>query len=107
MDLKIVKELGDFLIALRADIVKSIKRRDQPLAHLASVIHTERHADDLESRAVVLLKQPRHQMRHRVPPKICRQIGDPHLVVTPLRAGPQWPWERWNPVSGKVPAALQ
>ena len=41
VDLQIVKELGDFLIALSADIVKLIKRRDEPLAHLALVIHTE------------------------------------------------------------------
>jgi hypothetical protein len=51
-----VEEPGDFLIALSAVIVKLIKRRDEPLAHLAAVIHAERHANDLESRAVVPLE---------------------------------------------------
>src|SRR5262245_52948948 len=41
VDLSIANELGDFLIALSADIVKLIKRRDEPLAHIALVIHTE------------------------------------------------------------------
>jgi hypothetical protein len=41
VDLQIVKQLGDFRIALRADIAKLIKRRDEPLAHHASVVHTE------------------------------------------------------------------
>jgi len=36
-----VNELGDFLIALPADIVKLIKRRNEPPAHIALVIHTE------------------------------------------------------------------
>ena len=39
--LQLVKKFGDLLIAFLANIEKLIKRPDQPLAHLALVIHTE------------------------------------------------------------------
>jgi hypothetical protein len=55
----------------------------------------------------VLLKQPSHQMRHRVLAQICGQISDPQLVMTPRLAGPQWSWQERNLVLDIVRGALQ
>src|SRR5580704_1211990 len=41
IDLEIVEELGGFLVALSADIIKLIKRRDEPPARPALVVLTE------------------------------------------------------------------
>jgi hypothetical protein len=57
INLTIVEELGDFLIAVSANIVKLIKCRADPLSHLAAVITTEGNADNFKSRTIVLLKQ--------------------------------------------------
>ena len=41
INVTIVEKLGDFFVALSANIVKLIKCRDEPLSHLAAVINTE------------------------------------------------------------------
>src|SRR6516225_9911698 len=86
IDLKIVDEPRDLLVALRSDIDELVKARRQSRSHVAAVIRAERHPDYLEARPIVPLEQFGDQIGDRMMPEIAGEIRNPDLVVAPDRA---------------------
>ena len=83
INLTIVEKLGDFFVALSANIVKLIKCRDKPLSHLAAVITPNETPMISNRETIVLLEQLSRQRRYRMWTKIGGEIGDPQLVMAP------------------------
>src|SRR3984893_5894629 len=86
IDLKIVDEPRNVLVALHSAIDELVKAGRQSRPHVAAVIRAERHPDYFEARAIVPLEQFGDQIGDRMTAEIAGEIRDPDLVVAPDRA---------------------
>ena len=95
----VVQQRGDLAVRSLRHVDETVEAALEACAHVALVIGTERHADDLEAAAIVQLEQPRHQIGGGVAAEIRGQIGEPNLCIWPGRqAARQWRG-LWNLVS--------